>query len=153
MAAPAKHSPRQIEELIERIETLYELGVHRHLIDAPDDLLRRYARRLSSRPPSAGRLIREPLRTIEVAYFLRYCLLTCTDRVLLMVRRRVADLWRRAAKDANQVLIHWADLYRELLGSLGALVSCDGQRDPRTIAIAGRGTSTTQASDAVPTGA
>jgi len=38
------------------------------------------------------------------------------------VRRRVADLWRRAAKDANQVLIHWADLYRELLGSLGALV-------------------------------
>jgi hypothetical protein len=68
-------------------------------------------------------LIREPVRTIEVAYFLRYCLLTCTDRALLMVGRRVADLWRRAAKDANQVLIHWADLYRELLGSLGALVS------------------------------
>src|SRR5882672_151025 len=122
-AAPAKHSPRQIEELLERIETLYELGVHRHLIDAPDDLLRRYARRLASRPPSAGRLIREPVRTIEVAYFLRYCLLTCTDRVLLMVRRRVADLWRRATKDANQVLIHWADLYRELLVSLGALAS------------------------------
>jgi TnpA family transposase len=122
-AAPAKHSPRQIEELLERIETLYELGVHRHLIDVPDDLLRRYARRLASRPPSAGRLIREPLRTIEVAYFLRYCLLIGTDRVLLMVRRRVADLWRRAAKDANQVLIHWADLYRELLASLGALAS------------------------------
>jgi TnpA family transposase len=122
-AAPAKHSPRQIEELLERIETLYELGVHRHLIEAPDDLLRRYARRLASRPPSAGRLIREPVRTIEVAYFLRYCSLTCTDRVLLMVRRRVADLWRRATKDANQVLIHWADLYRELLASLGALAS------------------------------
>ena len=122
-AAPAKHSPRQIEELLGRIETLYELRVHRHLIDAPDDLLRRYARRLASRPPSAGRLIREPVRTIEVAYFLRYCLLTCTDRLLLMVRRRVADLWRRATKDANQVLIHWADLYRELLASLGALAS------------------------------
>ena len=93
------------------------------MIDAPDDLLRRYARRLASRPPSAGRLIREPIRTIEVAYFLRYCLLTCTDRLLLMVRRRVADLWRRATKDANQVLIHWADLYRELLASLGALAS------------------------------
>jgi hypothetical protein len=39
-AAPAKHSPRQIEELLERIETLYELGVHRHLVDVPDDLLR-----------------------------------------------------------------------------------------------------------------
>jgi TnpA family transposase len=42
---------------------------------------------------------------------------------LLMVRRRVADLWRRATKDANQVLIHWADLYRELLASIGALAS------------------------------
>ena len=31
-------------------------------------------------------------------------------------------VWRRAATDANQVLIHWADLYRELLGSIGALV-------------------------------
>jgi hypothetical protein len=68
-------------------------------------------------------LIREPVRTIEVAYFLRYCLLIGTDRVLLMVRRRVADLWRRATKDANQVLIHWADLYRELLASIGALAS------------------------------
>jgi hypothetical protein len=40
-----------------------------------------------------------------------------------MVRRRVADLWRRATKDANQVLIHWADLYRELLATIGALAS------------------------------
>jgi hypothetical protein len=58
-AAPAKYSPRQIEELLERIETLYELGVQRRLVDVPDDLLRRYARRLANRPPSAGRLIRE----------------------------------------------------------------------------------------------
>jgi TnpA family transposase len=122
-SAPAKHSPRQIEELIERIETLYDLDVHRHLVDLPDDLLRRYARRLANRPPSAGRLIREPVRTIEVAYFLRYCLLIVTDRALLMVRRRVADLWRRATKDANQVLIHWVDLYRELLVSIAALAN------------------------------
>jgi TnpA family transposase len=46
-----------------------------------------------------------------------------TDRALLMVRRRVADLWRRATKDANQVLIHWADLYRELLASIGGLAN------------------------------
>jgi len=120
-AAPAKHSPRQIEELLERIETLYNLGVQRHLVDMPDDLLRRYARRLANRPPSIGARIKEPVRTIEAAFFLRYCLLIGTDRVLLMVRRRVADLWRRATKDANQVLIHWADLYRELLASIGAL--------------------------------
>jgi hypothetical protein len=35
----------------------------------------------------------------------------------------VADLWRRASQDANRVLIHWADLYRELLASVGALAS------------------------------
>jgi hypothetical protein len=122
-AAPAKHSPRQIEELLERIETLYELGVHRHLVDVPDDLLRRYARRLANRLPSIGARIKEPVRTIETAFFLRFCLLIGTDRVGLMVRRRVADLWRRAAKDANQVLIHSADLYRELLASIGALAA------------------------------
>jgi len=42
---------------------------------------------------------------------MRYSLQTYTDRLLPMVRRRVADLWRRATKDANRVLIHWADLY------------------------------------------
>ena len=122
-APPAKHSTRQLDELLERIELSYQLGAQHHLRDQPDDLLRRYARRLASRPPSAGRLIVEPGRTIEVACFMRFSLLTNTDRLLLMVRRRVADLWRRAAKDANRVLIHWADLYRELLASVGSLAS------------------------------
>ena len=54
-------------------------------------------RRLARRPPSAGALIQEPARSIETACFLRYCLLLATDRLLMMVRRQVADLWRRAA--------------------------------------------------------
>jgi hypothetical protein len=37
-----------------------------------------------------------PARTIEVACFLRYCLLLTTDQLLLMVRRRVAELWHQA---------------------------------------------------------
>jgi len=78
---------------------------------------------LANRPPSIGARIKEPLRTIESAYFLRYCLLIGTDRLLLMVRRRVADLWRHATRDANRVLIHWADLYRELLTSVAALAN------------------------------
>jgi Sulfatase len=41
-APPAKHSTRQIEELLKRIGTLYELGIHRHFAEVPDDLLRRY---------------------------------------------------------------------------------------------------------------
>jgi hypothetical protein len=85
-APPAKHSTRQIDELLERIDLSYQLAVQHHLRDQPDDLLRRYARRLASRPPSAGRLIVEPGRTIEVACFMRFSLLTNTDRLLLMVR-------------------------------------------------------------------
>ena len=122
-AAPAKHSTRQIDEMFERIRKLYELDVHRHLQEAPEALLRRYARRLANRAPSAGARIQEPARSVEVAFFLRYCLLLNTDRLLWMVRRRVSDLWRRAADDAAKVQIHWMDLYRELLASLGTLVS------------------------------
>lgn len=121
-APPAKHSTRQIAEVLERIEMLYELGVHRHVLDVPEGSLRRYARRLAERPPAIGARIREPARTIEVTYFLRYCLLINSDRLLWMVRRRVADLWRHAALDAAKVLTDWADLYRGLLGSLGHLV-------------------------------
>ena len=64
----------------------------------PEALLRRYAKRLANRSPSVGARMREPARSVEVAYFLRYCLLLNTDRLLWMVRRRVSDLWRRAAE-------------------------------------------------------
>ena len=122
-APPAKHSSRQIEEMVDRIERLYSLRVHERLSDLPDELLRRHARRLAGRPPSAGALIREPGRSIETVCFLRYCLLTATDRLLLMVRRQVADLWRRAAIVADTARGDWADLYQDLLGALGAIVA------------------------------
>ena len=60
--------------------------------------MRRHARRLASRPPSAGAKIKEPARTVEVVCFLRYCLLAATDQLILMVQRRVADLWRQARR-------------------------------------------------------
>jgi DNA ligase D-like protein (predicted 3'-phosphoesterase) len=122
-APPAKHSSRQIEEMVARIECLCGLRVHERMGDFPDDLLRRHARRLASRPPSAGALIQEPARSIETACFLRYCLLTTTDRLLMMVRRQVADLWRRAAIGATATQGDWALLYQELLAALGAIVA------------------------------
>jgi hypothetical protein len=70
-----------------------------------------------------GLRIAEPARTIEVVCFLRYCLLTQTDHLLLMVRRRVADLWRIAAAGVDAKLADWARLYQELLGELGSLAS------------------------------
>lgn len=81
-AAPAKHSTRQISEVIERIELLYALDVHKYLGNLPDLIVRRYARRLAPRPPSAGAKIKEPARTVEVACFLRYCLLSATDQLI-----------------------------------------------------------------------
>ena len=119
-AAPAKHSPRQIGEVLERIDLLYELDVHKHLADIPDLILRRYARRLVSRPPSAGAKIKEPARTVEVACFLRYCLFTTTDQLILMVQRRIADLWRQASAQVPAA-INWAAMYKTLLQELEAL--------------------------------
>jgi hypothetical protein len=113
-APPAKHSSRQIEEMIERIERLYKLRVHERMSDFPDDLLRRHARRLAGRPPSAGALIQEPARSVETACFLRYCLLLATDRLLMMVRRQVADLWRRAATDALATHNDWCRVQHSL---------------------------------------
>ncbi|WP_261518748.1 Tn3-like element IS1071 family transposase, partial [Burkholderia multivorans] len=92
----------------------------KHLADIPDLILRRYARRLVSRPPSAGAKIKEPARTVEVACFLRYCLFTTTDQLILMVQRRIADLWRQAAADVPAT-VNWAAMYKTLLGELVAL--------------------------------
>ena len=66
-AAPARHSTRQISEVLERINWLRSLDVHKYLGALPDLIVRRYARRLASRPPSAGAKIKEPARTVEVA--------------------------------------------------------------------------------------
>src|SRR5271157_158070 len=120
-APPAKHSTRQIDEMLDRIDKLYELDVHRHLQEASEGLLRRYARRLTDRPPAIGARIHEPRRTLEVTCFLRYCLLINTDRLLWMVRRRISDLWRRAAEEAAKVQTRWKELYGELLASTTTL--------------------------------
>jgi hypothetical protein len=101
----------------------YSLDVQNHLSDIPTAQLRRYAKRLASRAPAAGARIKEPGRTIEVACFLRYCLLAATDHLILMVRRRVADLWRHARASADEIATNWAKLYQQLLADLGRLVA------------------------------
>jgi hypothetical protein len=68
------------------------------LADIPDLILRRYARRLVSRPPSAGAKIKEPARTVEVACFLRYCLFTTTDQLILMSPRNTMPVYRYPAR-------------------------------------------------------
>jgi len=60
-------------------------------------------------PPSASARIKGT-RTVEAACFLRYCLLAATDQLILMVRRRVAELWRHPVplapnRETMQVII------------------------------------------------
>ena len=105
--APAKHSTVQIAQVFERIDLLYRLSVHKHLGDLSDLIVRRYARQLANRPPSAGARIKEPRRTVKVACFLRYCLFTTTDQAILMIQRRVTDLWRMACEEVP-VTVNWA---------------------------------------------
>ncbi|WP_035624907.1 Tn3-like element IS1071 family transposase, partial [Hydrogenophaga intermedia] len=49
-----------------------------------------------------------------------YCLFTTTDQLILMVQRRIADLWRQAAADVPAT-VNWAAMYKTLLGELVAL--------------------------------
>ena len=57
---------------------------------------------------------------MEVACFLRYCLFTTTDQLILMVQRRIADLWRQAAAEVPAT-VNWAAMYKTLLGDLVSL--------------------------------
>ena len=127
-SAPAKHSTRQISEVLERITLLTDLGLDRYLGELNDVLVRRYARRLATRPPSISARIKEPARTVEVACFLRYCLLTATDQLILMFQRRVADLWRRCA-DGVVASVDWAEQYQRLLQELSGLAAQDAVPD------------------------
>jgi len=127
-SAPAKHSTRQISEVLERIALLTDLGLDRYLGELNDVLVRRYARRMATRPPSISARIKEPARTVEVACFLRYCLLTATDQLILMFQRRVADLWRRCA-DGVTASVDWAEQYQQLLQELSGLAAQDSVAD------------------------
>jgi hypothetical protein len=121
-STPAKHSTRQIAEVLERMAFLTELGIDQHLGDLNDVLVRRYARRMATRPPSISARIKEPARTVEIACFLRYSLLTATDQLILMFQRRVADLWRHCA-DGVTATVDWAQQYQQLLQELAELAA------------------------------
>jgi TnpA family transposase len=123
--APAKHSTVQISQVFERIDLLYSLDVQQHLTELSDVTVRRYARHLASRPPSVGARIKEPRRSVETACFLRYSLLTATDQAILMIQRRVADLWRLAREGVPDT-VNWADLYKRLLADLAVLAAEKG---------------------------
>ena len=107
----------------QRIAFLTDLGIDQHMGNLNDVLVRRYARRMASSQAALGqRPDQEPARTLEMACFLRYCLLTATDQLILMFQRRVADLWRQCA-DGVTATVDWAQQYQQLLQELTDLAA------------------------------
>ena len=105
---------RELRAYIAKAIRQHEATLVREIVEA---MVRRYARRLASRAPAVAARIAEPTRTIEVACFLRYSLMISTDHLLWMVRRRVADLWRKAADEADAQRVTYERLYQQLLGA------------------------------------
>lgn len=79
-SAPAKHSTRQIEEVLDRIKWLCGVEIDRHLSDIPDALLRRYAGALARGHPRlvrASRSRRAPLRSLA------FCATACSFALIV----------------------------------------------------------------------
>jgi len=114
--------------VFERIEWLVDLGVDRAVLDLNAALVRRIARRLASRAPSASAKIKEPARAVEVGCFLRHCLVTATDQWIHMVQRRVVDIWRQSAAGVPAAA-DWGAQYRALLDELAQLSTDEAVSD------------------------
>ena len=120
--SPRRQSVGQLKLQFSKISLLTDLAVPKHPLDALTvQAMRYYAQRLIERPPSAGRRIKEPRRTIEVACFMQVALMNATDTLIAMIRQRIADIWNQAAKsvqsqqaERGQVLVWLAKTVREL---------------------------------------
>ncbi|UMY33482.1 Tn3 family transposase [Burkholderia contaminans] len=90
-SVPLRNSTNQMGELFRKIERLTKLGVHRDWPTACNEaVVRHYARRCANRPPSVSKRIRQPVRQLEVACFMRYAICVATDQLLWMLAR-----WQR----------------------------------------------------------
>ncbi|CAJ3199676.1 transposase Tn3 family protein [Burkholderia pseudomallei] len=85
---PLRNSTNQMGELFRKIDRLTKLGVN---FDWPAEcneaVVRYYARRCANRPPSVSKRIRQPVRRLEAACFMRYAICVATDQLLWMLSR------------------------------------------------------------------
>lgn len=90
-SVPLRNSTNQMGELFRKIERLTKLGVHRDWpAECNEAVVRHYARRCANRPPSVSKRVRQPIRRLEAACFMRYALCVATDQLLWMLAR-----WQR----------------------------------------------------------
>jgi TnpA family transposase len=120
---PANKSAKSLEEQIEKIRFLKELGVDRlTLPHLPLTGLEHFARRMATRKPTALGRLKDPYRTIEIACFLRITLLRLTDASLTLLDHQIAALWRGARGRVEESRASRLRRFRQLLGDLAGLV-------------------------------
>ena len=121
-AVPSSRATKGLEEQIEKVTFLKELGADRlTLPDLPLAGLEHFSRRMTSRRPAALARIKDPHLTIEVACFLRLTMLRVTDASLTLLDHRIAALWRAARERAEEARASRLRRFRELLGDLAGL--------------------------------
>ena len=121
-AVPSSKATKGLEEQIEKVGFLKELGAARLVLpDLPLAGLEHFSRRMTSRKPAALTRIKDPHRTIEIACFLRLEMLRLTDASLTLLDHRIASLWRGARERADDARESRLRRFRELLGDLAGL--------------------------------
>jgi len=82
-AVPSSKATKGLEEQIEKVGFLKELGADRLVLpDLPLAGLEHFSRRMTSRRPAVLARIKDPHRTIDIACFLRLEMLRFTDASL-----------------------------------------------------------------------
>ena len=121
-AVPSSKATKGLEEQIEKVGFLKELGAARLVLpDLPLAGLQHFSRRMTSRKPAALARIKDPQRTIEIACFLRLTMLRLTDASLTLLDHRIAALWRGARERADDAGESRLRRFRQLLGDLAGL--------------------------------
>jgi hypothetical protein len=121
-AVPSSRATKGLEEQIEKVDFLKELGADRLILpDLPLAGLEHFSRRMTSRKPAALARIKDPHRTIEIACFLRLAMLRVTDASLTLLDHRIAALWRAARERAEEARAGRLRRFRALLGDLVGL--------------------------------
>lgn len=103
---PRRHHKRRLAEIMAKRDALAEMGAVNISLPSVSSAKRYYyAKRIMRRRPSMLKRIREPLRTIEIACFLRHQLLSLTDTILELSLHRINDI-RRKARDETLLKNH-----------------------------------------------
>lgn len=121
-AAPHRAGRRDNADYVVRAQVLRELGAGEgDWTDIAEARLYHYAKAMLRRRPSAVRRLREPRRTVEVAWYLRRQLLRVTDTILGLADHRIADLWRGARERVEDAVALQLANYQRAMATVIAL--------------------------------